>query len=271
MPKKRSVLSKKYLLFALLVITKKLLFAQLDSNLIPCADLYEMMWDSLNVNKPHALVKDLNFNTILQLTEDNNCRYQHPVYGKVNSNYGWRNQRFHKGIDIDLSIGDTVKNAFDGLVRYVKWDYRGFGLYVVVRHYNGLETIYAHLSKTLVKRNQSLRAGQAIGLGGNTGRSTGPHLHFETRYQGQPFDPKKIIDFESYSLKSDTLVVTRSLYDKLQKAQYARAYGVYHTIKKGDTLSALAVRYGTSIHRICRLNGISSRTVLRIGRKLRIK
>ena len=262
---------EKYFLGVVLLLFSKFGLAQLDSNLVPCADLYDLMWDSLNVNKPHALVKDINFNTTLLLSEDSSCSFQHPIRGKINSTYGWRKYRFHKGIDIHLVVGDTIKNAFDGLVRYVKWDYRGFGLYVVVRHYNGLETIYAHLSKALVKRNQFIRAGEFIGLGGNTGRSTGPHLHFETRFQGQPFDPEKIINFQTFSLHTDTLQITKSLFDKLLKAQYAKAYGVYHTIRSGDSLYGLAVRYGTSVSRICRLNGISSKTILRIGRKLRIK
>ena len=125
--------------------------------------------------------------------------YVSPVPGYVTSNYGYRARfrRNHYGIDLKLQIGDTVRCAFPGKVRLTKYEGRGYGYYVVVRHPNGMETVYGHLSRFLVKPNQTVKAGEAIALGGNTGRSTGPHLHFETRYLGIPINPAAIIDFEN--------------------------------------------------------------------------
>lgn len=85
----------------------------------------------------------------------------------------------HNGLDIKVYIGDTIRAAFSGKVRMVKYERRGYGKYVVIRHENGLETVYGHLSKQIVDENQYVEAGEPIGLGGNTGRSTGSHLHFE--------------------------------------------------------------------------------------------
>ena len=107
----------------------------------------------------------------------------------VTSNFGSRWGRQHKGLDIKVYIGDTIRAAFAGKVRVVRYEAGGYGKYVVIRHYNGLETIYGHMSKWLVDENQTVKAGDPIGLGGNTGRSTGSHLHFETRLCGMALNP----------------------------------------------------------------------------------
>lgn len=122
-----------------------------------------------------------------------------PINGKVTSEYGYRSQfgRMHYGIDLDLNIGDTIRAAFEGIVRIVNCDTFGYGKYIVLRHNNGVETVYAHLSKYLVNREQKIQSGQPIGLGGNTGRGTNPHLHFEIRYLGLALNPSNIVDFES--------------------------------------------------------------------------
>ena len=162
---------------------------------------------------------------------------------------------------------------------------------MIIRHDNGLETYYGHLSERLVEPNQWVEAGQIIGYGGSTGRSTGPHLHFETRYCGQSFDPERLIDFQSGNLRRETFLLKKSYLDihssasqdfedeeaeandekRAEEARKALASAQYHRIRSGDTLGGIARRYGTTVTNICRLNGIKSTTVLRIGRSLRVR
>lgn len=106
----------------------------------------------------------------------------------VTSEYGMRGNRKHYGVDFRVNIGDTICSIFCGKVRIAKYD-EAYGYLVVVRHYNMSETVYAHLSEILVDVNQEVIVGEIIGLGGDTGRSTGPHLHFELRYKGYPINP----------------------------------------------------------------------------------
>jgi murein DD-endopeptidase MepM/ murein hydrolase activator NlpD len=195
----------------------------------------------------------------------NGLRYCHPFRNYVTSNFGPRRYIFHYGVDIKLYKGDPVCAAFDGVVRITKYDRRGFGNVVVIRHPFGLETIYGHLSKILVTPMQKVRAGDIIGLGGNSGRSTGSHLHFEVRYRGEPFDPNYFIDFDNYQLKADTLFLTRANFEYLIELRKAK----YCTIRKGDTLSKIARRYHTTVQHLCKLNHITPKTLLRPGRKLR--
>ena len=203
---------------------------------------------------------------------ESDCEYVHPFKGRVTSKFGYRWGRMHKGIDIDLVTGDPVVAAFDGVVRISKYNHGGFGHYVMIRHYNGLETIYGHLSKRLVECNQTVRAGELIGLGGNTGRSTGSHLHFETRFKGKAFDPTKIIDFTNFSLKQESIVIDKTWFPYITNSyQYQQKFATYHKIRRGDTLSGIARRYGTSVSALCRLNRINRNTILRIGRTLRVR
>ncbi len=141
-----------------------------------------------------------------------------PVRGKLTSPYGWRARfgRMHRGVDLNLRVGDSVVSAFDGKVRLVKYEAAGYGNYIVVRHDNGLETVYGHLSRTLVKPGQRVRAGQLIAKGGNTGRSTGPHLHFETRFMGLPVNPEAIIDFENHVTHKDVFTFDKKSYERAQ-------------------------------------------------------
>ncbi|MBI1305796.1 MAG: peptidoglycan DD-metalloendopeptidase family protein [Bacteroidetes bacterium] len=247
-------------------------FVDFDHQLIPCADLYHFSWDSLNVDLPRLDAKDSSDGICLSLVESD-CGYFHPCPGDINSDYGWRKYRMHKGVDIDLETGDSVFAAFDGVVRIAKYNYGGFGNYVLIRHYNGLETLYGHLSVRLVQPNQTVRAGEVIGLGGSTGRSTGPHLHFETRYKGLPIDPNRIIAFDSQSLKLDTLSLTVQDFKAVTPppSSTTRSSVSYYKVKSGDTLWSISRRYGTTVDRICRLNGISRNSTLRIGQRLRIR
>ncbi len=174
-------------------------------------EIFSFHWNSESVNPYNGVeipsVKDIDVST-----------YVPPVPGAITSNYGYRRRfgRVHRGTDLRLSIGDTVVSAFDGKVRLTKYEGRGYGYYVVVRHDNGMETVYGHLSKFLVKPNQRVKAGEPIALGGNTGRSTGPHLHFETRYMGLAINPTAIIDFENGVPHKDIFTFDHNTYKKSQ-------------------------------------------------------
>lgn len=180
--------------------------------------------------------------------------------------YRPRRRRMHKGLDIKVYIGDTIRAAFSGKVRIVRYERRGYGRYVVIRHDNGLETVYGHMSKQLVKQNMFVKAGDPIGLGGNTGRSTGSHLHFETRFLGIAINPSLIFDFKKQDIKSDYYTFHKA--KRRARRSYASGKG-YYKVRKGDTLSRIASRRGISVRQLCRLNGIKKTTILRIGMVLR--
>ena len=193
---------------------------------------------------------------------------------RITSPFGPRSRRMHKGLDLKVNIGDTIVAAFDGKVRIVRYERRGYGKYVVIRHDNGLETIYGHLSKQLVEENQLVKAGEVIGLGGNTGRSTGSHLHFETRFLGIAINPALMFDFPKQDIVADTYTFKKT-------KGYQRAAGShdtqlasdgtirYHKVKSGDTLSRIAKLRGVSISTLCKLNRITTKTILRPGQVLR--
>lgn len=189
-------------------------------------DIFTMYWDNQSVNPygskaPIPDQKDIDVST-----------YVAPVKGAITSEFGYRPRfrRMHKGIDIKLNVGDSIVAAFDGVVRITRYNRGGYGYYVVIRHDNGLETVYGHLSKYLVEPGQRVKAGQLIAKGGNTGRSTGPHLHLETRYMGIPINPRAIIDFENYTTHCDVFAFDRKTCEKAvnytpakksKKAKYA--------------------------------------------------
>jgi LysM repeat protein len=173
----------------------------------------------------------------------------------------------HKGLDIRLTTGDTIKAAFDGIVRYARYNRGGYGNLVIIRHTNGLETFYAHLSKITVKENESVLGGETVGLGGSTGRSRGPHLHFEVRYKGVAVNPQLMINLDSAVLFANRFPITKQVFYPAEHDMNA----VYHKIKSGDTLGHLAVRYHTSVAEICAMNKIRTTTTLKIGRVLRVK
>ena len=191
---------------------------------------------------------------------------------KITSPFGPRWRRMHNGLDLKVNIGDTIVAAFDGKVRVVKYERRGYGKYVVIRHDNGLETVYGHLSKQLVEDNQLVKAGEPIGLGGNTGRSTGSHLHCETRFLGIAINPIYMFDFPKQDIVADTYTfrkakgVNRAGSHDTQVADGAIRY---HKVKSGDTLSRIAKLRGVSVSTLCKLNRIKPTTTLRIGQVLR--
>ena len=191
---------------------------------------------------------------------------------KITSPFGPRWRRMHNGLDLKVNIGDTIVAAFDGKVRIVKYERRGYGKYVVIRHDDGLETVYGHLSKQLVEENQLVKAGEVIGLGGNTGRSTGSHLHFETRFLGIAINPIYMFDFPKQDIVADTYTFRKAKGVKRagsHDTQVADGTIRYHKVKSGDTLSRIAKLRGVSVSTLCKLNRIKPTTTLRIGQVLR--
>ena len=191
---------------------------------------------------------------------------------KITSKFGPRRRRMHNGLDVKVYIGDTIRAAFDGKVRMVKYERRGYGQYIVIRHDNGLETVYGHLSKQLVKEDDYVEAGQVIGLGGNTGRSTGSHLHFETRFLGQAINPALLFDFEKQDIVADSYLFQKgkNRYRNGKSSTIPSNGDIqYYKVRKGDSLARISKRTGTSIDALCQLNRITRRTTLRIGQVLR--
>ena len=210
----------------------------------------------------------------------------------LTSNFGARWGRQHKGLDIKVYIGDTIRAAFDGRVRVVRYEGRGYGKYVVIRHDNGLETYYAHLSKQLVSEDQDVRAGDPIGLGGNTGRSTGSHLHFETRLCGIALNPALMFDFRNQDVVDDYFTFYKSSYQResqiatrlrganvgsgedveLATAAPAASYAQesrFHKVKKGETLFSIAKKRGTTVDTIMKLNHLKKNSKLKAGQILK--
>jgi murein DD-endopeptidase MepM/ murein hydrolase activator NlpD len=237
-----------------------------EDGAIPADDLYAI-WDNLKVN-PYKIPSDsilINDSVYLDLT---GFCYPLTKHYRVTSEFGPRRIRFHHGIDLKVYKGDSILNVMDGMVRIAK-RVGSYGNLVVIRHNNGLESFYGHLSKILVKQDQTVKAGALIGLGGSTGRSTGTHLHFELRYLGQCLNPRDLVDFDSLCVKNDTVLLTQKNFD-YRKSSHASAIssGRIWTVRKGDSLSLIAKRTGTSVSRLCYLNGITTRTLIKPGNKL---
>ena len=187
---------------------------------------------------------------------------------KVTDIFGYRprRRRVHYGLDVKVQRGDTIRAAFDGKVRYVSYQRRGYGHYVVIRHPNGLETLYAHLTSKLVEENEVVKAGDPIGLGGNTGRSTGTHLHFETRLLGKALNPALMFDFPNQDVTGDTYLYMKPK----QKVYDPSDPDTYYKVRSGDSLSRIAARKGTTVKNLCKLNGITTKSTLRVGQVLRL-
>ena len=220
---------------------------------------------------------------------DSVSQYRCPLTGTIGprGKFGIRRGRRHQGVDLPLTVGTPIYAAFDGKVR-ISRTARGYGNLVVIRHINGLETFYGHLSRRDVKVGDWVTAGDVIGLGGNTGRSTGPHLHFETRHMGYAFDPQWIIDFKTGDLRKQLFVLKKKYFspgcnyeqdfedeikneeEDIQEEKERNAIK-YHRIVRGDTLSGLAVKYHTTVRKLCQLNGIKETTLLQLGRQLRVQ
>lgn len=251
-------------------------------------DVFENNWDT-TVSNPYKLEQaNLPYSWSIWLV-DSLDQYKCPFQGEIHprGKFGPRRGRRHQGVDIPLKTGDPIYAAFTGKVRMSKY-LGGYGNVVVIRHENGIETFHGHLSKRMVAEGDWVNAGDVIGLGGSTGRSTGPHLHFETRYQGFAFDPQWLIDFKTGDLRHRLFVLKKKYFspysnyeqdfedewkneedDKREEAE--RAAMRWHTIKSGDTLGRIAINNGTTVSAICKLNGITPKTVLKIGRRIRVR
>ena len=273
-------------------VVDSLMLQQLITNEVwesPAAELYED-WDNIYAHKATSLPDSFTVN-LRDFCMPTTSRL-------VTSNFGARWGRQHKGLDIKVYIGDTIRAAFSGKVRIVRNEgaRKGYGKYIVIRHNNGLETIYGHLSAWLVSENQEVRAGDPIALGGNTGRSTGSHLHFETRLCGVALNPAVMFDFKNQDVVGDTWTFNRSTYNR-ESAEATRLRGTggvyrggdglnyaevptsrsqasssnvrYHKVKSGETLSAIARKHHTTVSALCNLNRIKKTVTLRLGQILK--
>ena len=239
----------------------------LDTALInhhPADSIYRNIWTDERVNPYGTLFDSLKDDVHIPM-----AGFRLPAPGYVTSPYGWRRNRMHKGTDIKVQVGDSIRAAWGGQIRIVGWDPRGYGYFVVMRHDNGLETVYGHLSRPLVDEYEQVPAGYVIGLGGNTGRSTGSHLHLEVRYLGEALDPATVIDFSNGQLKQADEYVIGIKAMKQKRAEQAAMK--WHKVRQGDTLSGIAKKYGTSVKALCRLNNIKETKILQIGQKIRVR
>lgn len=217
------------------------------------------IWSDTNINPYQIDMKDMTDTVKIDLSS-----FSPPKSRQITSDFGFRKWRYHYGIDLKVDKGDTVACAFDGVVRITKRA-RDYGYFVLVRHFNGLETLYAHLSKILVNPGDTIKSGKSLGLGGSTGRSTGNHLHFEARYLGNPINPNDLIDFASYNIKNTIFQLNAKHFEYKKEIAKIR----YWTIRRGDTLGRIAMRTGISISKLCSINGLRKTSILRIGRRLR--
>lgn len=263
-------------------------------------DIWTKNWNTWSCNPyGNVTIKE----TVTLWLVDTLDSYCCPRIGYHSSKFGYRHGRRHQGIDLPYPTGTPVYAAFDGKVR-VSDVVGGYGNLVILRHANGLETFYGHLSQRNVEPGQWVSAGDVIGLGGSTGRSSGPHLHFETRYMGNAFDPAWLIDFQTGKLRhrmiklrpwyfdggsnyvqavddedeifrtdeeERLLAEERARKEAEARAAAERAAMQYYTVKSGDTLSSIARKYGTTVQALCRMNNIKATSTIQIGQRLRVK
>jgi len=232
----------------------------------PADDIYNNIWRSDHVNPYKIPIDSLPDSVLIDCSQ-----FIVPVQGPVTSQFGPRRYRFHYGTDLRLIVGDTVRSAFSGKIRITEYEARGYGNYIVVRHDNGLETVYGHLSAVLVNLNQKVKAGELIAYGGNTGHSTGPHLHFETRYLGNAINPANIIDFNTGLVHEKTYLLTKKNSFYYQHEIKLASVTKYYTVRKKDNLGKIAARNGTNIKALCRMNGIKPKAHLKTGQRLRVR
>ena len=232
----------------------------------PADDIYNNIWTREKLNPYKIPIDSLPDSVYIDCSN-----FVIPTLNVITSSFGPRRYRYHYGTDLRVAVGDSIVSAFSGKVRIIDYEARGYGNYIVVRHDNGLETVYAHLSQVLVMHNQSVKAGELIAFGGNTGHSTGPHLHFETRYIGNAIDPEKIIDFKNGQVWENSYLITKRNSFYYQREPKPIHIEKHYTVRKGDNLGEIAARNGTSVKALCRINGIKQKTKLKPGQRLRIR
>jgi murein DD-endopeptidase MepM/ murein hydrolase activator NlpD len=255
-------------------------------------DLYEGLygsWSNSRVN-PYGM----NLGNMKDSFYINVGGYYPPTLGHVTSPFGPRHRGFHNGIDLRVHVGDTIRAAFNGRVRVRRYNRGGYGYFLVLRHHEGLETIYGHLSRFLVAPNQEVKAGDPIALGGNTGHSTGPHLHFETRLYGNPINPAKLFSFEDYvAYHRKYYVVKSKTFEERIRYSGGKYYGVsassrpviensstytkgeyakvkYHTVEKGESLYRIAANNGLTLAQLRKLNNLGAKSAIKPGQRLRL-
>ena len=255
---------------------------EIDSLKTSDETIYKNIWNSTQIKYPANTLPNKNDTIVISLLSAGDSPFVMPVKGQILSKFGIRHRRMHTGTDIRLNSGDTVRCAFDGRVRLAK-KFNGYGNLVLVRHSNGLETIYAHLKTIKVKVNDTIKAGDLIGLGGRTGRATCNHLHFETRLFGEPFDPNKYIDYNTFALQADKIFYKNKQFvtdladlrdkpapeNKLLLAS-GGVNGSKHVIRKGDNLWTIAKKYNTTVKKLCTANKITAQKTLKVGSVIRI-
>jgi len=298
-------------LFFLFVIIQKITaatFAEGDSVVIPFSALYQNSWGGENT-RLKTNIFDKNRDYVLPLQIDSSS-FVFPTVRKMHvcSPYGIRSGRMHTGMDIKQALGDSIVAAWDGVVRMANKNYYGYGGTIVIRHFNGLETLYAHLYNLNVKENQVVKAGELIGFAGRTGRATTEHLHFETRFLYEYFDPRIIINFNTFSLKTDTLFIRKGKFsgsqsfgqnieneeeqlsdstiitenleviEKIEETKDIKkekekpiTQPDYYIVKKGDTLYSIAKINNIDVKYLCQINNITQESILQIGQKLKLK
>ena len=280
----------------------------IDSLISNDETLYKNCWSSTQIKYPLNTLPPKDAAITITLTQPFDHPFVQPVIGKILSKFGKRGRRIHTGTDIKLNSGDSVHCAFDGRVRLAK-RFSGYGNLVLVRHNNGLETIYGHLKAIKVKVNDTIKAGDLIGLGGRTGRASCDHLHFETRLFGVPFNSAKYIDFAKCALRSNhvyyknnqfeidpenfnrkpvieanpvmaakstkeskeskSAIETRSANESIVVVS-SKANAAVHVIRQGDNLWDIAKKYNTSVKKLCASNNITTHKTLKVGSRLRL-
>ncbi|MFB6258337.1 MAG: peptidoglycan DD-metalloendopeptidase family protein [Flavobacteriales bacterium] len=229
----------------------------------PASSIFQN-WNTRDI-APYSRKMEVTKRKIRLVAPQWNCGFRVPVDGEITSSFGLRNGKQHAGVDLDLHRGDPVRAAFSGMIRVTRY-FKGYGRTVVIRHPNGLESVYAHLHRDLVETGERVEAGERIGTGGSTGHSTGSHLHFEVRYRGIPIDPAHLISFSAKRLRGDTVV----LKEEGNRVAAYPAGTVFHEVEKGEHLYSIAQHYGISIRELCRLNDIHRNSTLWVGQRLRI-
>ena len=256
---------------------------QVDSSWVKATEYYSI-WDAYSLNPYRSDVSQMRDSLRITLFDTvKGQNWSEPVPKSfVTSQFGRRGYRWHYGVDLELDMGDSIKSVWDGIVRLTNWDGGGYGNYVLVRHYNGLETLYGHLSDIQCTVGQILQAGDLLAKGGSTGRSSGPHLHFEVRYQGIPLNPMDIFDFNVHGIKSSEFIISPETFDYLGRRKssggsesrvnkYKTRKVYYHSVRRGDSLSSISEKYGVPLSTLKKLNGMGRSTALQAGKRLRIR
>ncbi|MDR2466771.1 MAG: peptidoglycan DD-metalloendopeptidase family protein [Prevotellaceae bacterium] len=227
-------------------------------------DLY-LIWNNLQVN-PYNISDSILRNDSIHVSLKG-FFYPLAKHYKVTSEFGPRRYRYHYGIDLKAYKGDSILASMDGAVRIAK-PLGNYGNLIVIRHNDGLETFYGHLSKIMVEPDQIVKAGDLIGYAGNTGRSSGAHLHYEIRYWGLCINPRDFIDFDScLCVKSEKALLTKKNFDYRKRALMPSGLRAW-TVRKGESLEMISKRTGVSVSRLCAINKLRKMSIIKPGRKI---